>query len=91
MTEILNDYTKKVNEAAEELQSKPDTYEFKRGLPPHDKRWEELFEILDSKEFSTLDMLACVCAVLCRQPYQEFETTIMAGGYVFDINIKKKG
>lgn len=63
---------------------------FVHGLNKKNPAWEELFGFMDKKEFSVLDMLACVCAVLCRFKDTEFKTTLGCGGWVWDINIKKK-
>ena len=47
-------------------------------LEPFKGRWQDSL------------MLACVCAVLCRFKDTEFKTTLGCGGWVWDINIKKK-
>lgn len=66
------------------------TYEFKRGVDRNNPAWEELFNLLDSKEFTTLDMLACVCANLCHYEDKEFKTELMCGGQEFKVTIEKK-
>lgn len=65
------------------------TYEFNRGVSRDNPAWEELFDLLDKKGFSVLDILACVCSVLVRQKEKEFNTTIMVGCEQFKIDIKK--
>lgn len=65
------------------------TYEFERGVSRDNPAWEELFDLLDKKGFSVLDMLACVCACLCRYKDTEFNTELMCGGNVFNIKIEK--
>lgn len=61
-----------------------------RGVSRENPAWEELFEFLDKREFSVLDMLACACTPLRRLKEKEFNTTIMVGGEQFKIDIKKK-
>lgn len=60
-----------------------------RGVSRDNPAWDELFEFLIEREFSALDMLACVCSVLLRQNEKEFNTTIMVGGKQFKIDIKQ--
>jgi hypothetical protein len=67
------------------------TYEFKKGVSRDNPAWEELYNLLDSKGFSVLDMLACVCSNLCHYPDGEFSTELMCGGNEFKIKIEKKG
>lgn len=62
----------------------------KRGVSRDNPSWEELFDFLDEREFSALDMLACVCTVLCRYSDKAFETELMVGGHEFKINIVKR-
>lgn len=66
------------------------TYEFNRGVSRDNPAWEELYELLDSKGFSVLDMLACICANLCHYEDSEFKTELMCGGHQFKVKIEKK-
>lgn len=53
-------------------------------------KWEELLEFLDENEFYIADMLACVCANLCRNNAKEYQTRLLVGGNEFTIRIEKK-
>lgn len=75
-------------EDTEETQKKPKLND--RGVEKDDPAWEELFEFLDKREFSVLDMLACACTSLCRLKEKEFETHIMVGNEIFKIEIQKR-
>lgn len=52
-------------------------------------RFDELGEFLDKHEFSIEDMLAVVCAHLLRYKDKKFNTEMMVGGQLFNININK--
>lgn len=62
---------------------------FDRGVDRNDPAWDELYELLNSKGFSVLDMLACVCTNLCYYKDTEFKTTLGCGGYVWNVKITK--
>lgn len=54
-------------------------------------RFDELCDFMDTHEFTIEDMLAIICANLCRNPEKKFETKMLVGGHVFRIKITKKG
>ena len=67
-----------------------ENYKSERGVSRDNPAWEELFNFLDSKSFTVLDMLACVCSNLCRYEDTEFKTELMCGGCEFKVKIEKK-
>lgn len=54
-------------------------------------RFDELCDFMETHEFTIEDMLAIICANLCRNPEKEFETKMLVGGHEFEIKIVKKG
>lgn len=52
--------------------------------------WDKLYDFMDKESFTRLDLLACVCASLLREPDSEFDTRLMIQGVEFGINIRKK-
>lgn len=53
------------------------------------EEWEELLDFLDERKFYIEDMLACICANLCRNKAKQFTTKLKIGGYDFRIRIEK--
>lgn len=54
-------------------------------------RFDELCDFMQENYFTIEDMLAIICANLCRNPEKEFETKMLVGGHEFEIKIVKKG
>lgn len=61
-----------------------------KGVPSNNPAWEQLFEMLDTNNFTCADMVACVCATLCRYKDTVFETELMCGGYKWNVKIERK-
>ena len=61
----------------------------RRGVPVGDERWGELFDFLDSRDFTMEDMIACACTTLTRYGHGLYDTKVQIKDYVFDVRILK--
>lgn len=52
--------------------------------------WDKLEKFMDENYFERGDFLACVCASLLREPFKNYETSLMVGGAEFEIKIERK-